>query len=402
MHPLRTLLELPETAALFEVASLRDPVGILSVYVDGRPELPPGREPVAAPALREGLAAVLAREAVEGPRERAAAIEARVEKLEPTLASLVDPAAPGKGRVLFATVAGGEIRRLALELPLPNRVVMAETAHLRPLAAALDAGHPAGIAVVSRENVRVLECRLGETEDVARFAVEPTTDQWRMMKGPAASGSWMAQQSASQEDRYARRKAQRRSSQLVSLGSDLHALAENHGWDRLLLVGDDRLTSSFGDRLPKQDHLHVLRIQATPGDWVPAAELGRELIPHLEDARERHDLERIQRAGDAARSGGLGVVGLADTLDALDEGRVHQLLLDGERDWQGVEAPDGRLFPTGVRPPGVSSGELRPEPLLADRMIERGLKTDATVSLVSGPAAEALAACDGVAAILRW
>lgn len=389
-------------AAFLEIASLRDAVGVLSIYVDGRPELPAEREPVAAAAVREALAQLLNRVKDEGPRERAAALEARLRALEPTIAALVDPAAPGKGRALFATVAGGEIRRMALQLPMPTRVVLADTAHLRPLAAALDSGHPAGIVIVSRQGIRVLEWKLGETEDVARFTLEVATDEWRMMKGPSAPGAWMSQQSASQEDRYARRLQRQRSVQLAGLASDLLALAHNHAWDRLLVLGDERMAPALVETLPKQDHLEVLRVKANPGDWLSAAELGQELVPHLEEAREQHDLMLIQRACDASRSGGLGAAGVADVIEALEESRVHQLFLDGERDWQGVETADGRLFPAGVQPPGVDPSELRVEPQLADRLIERALKTDATVSLVSGPAAEALADCDGVAAILRW
>jgi hypothetical protein len=212
----------------------------------------------------------------------------------------------------------------------------------------------------------------------------------------------MSQQSASQEDRYARRLARRRSVALAGLGSDLLALAHNHSWDRILVMGDERMAPALADTLPKQDHLEVLRVKAAPGDWLSPAEVGAELVPHLEEAREQHDLELIRRACDASRSGGLGVAGLADVIEALEEGRVHQLLLDGERDWQGVETPDGRLFPAGIEPPGVDGADLRVEPLLADRLIERALKTDAMVSLVSGPAAAALEECDGVAAILRW
>jgi peptide subunit release factor 1 (eRF1) len=357
---------------------------------------------VAGAATREALAELLSAAHAQDPRERAKAVEARLRVLEPTIASLVDPSAPGKGRALFATVAGNEIRRMAMQLPLPNRVVLADTAYLRPLAAALDSGHAAGIVILSRHGVRVLEWKLGQTEDVARFTLEAATDEWRMMKGPSAPGAWMAQQSSSQEDRYARRLTRARSVQLAGLGSDVLALAHTHGWDRLLVLGDERLAGALVDVLPERDHLELLRVRATPGDWLSATEVGAELVPHLEEARERHDLELIRRVCDASRSGGLGAAGLADVIEALEEGRVHQLLLDGERDWHGVETPDGRLFPSGIEPPGVDAAELRDEPLLADRLIERALKTDAPVSLVSGPAAEALEECGGVAAILRW
>lgn len=392
----------PVMSALVEIAALRDPVGILSVYVDGRPGIAGGREQEAGPATRTGIEAAVAQVQPDGGRESLRMLEERLHQLGPTIESILAPSAPGKGRALFATVAGGDIRRVALELPLPNRVVLALRPHVGPLMAALDMGRPAGIVIVSRQDVRVLEWRLGETDDLARFVLEPSTDEWRMMKGPAPSGSWMAQQSASQQDRFTRRLARRRSAQLVGLGGDIHALARNHGWDRLLLVGDERLTVSLAEGLPESGGPGALHVRARPGDWLPPGEIGKELVPFLEEAREQQDLAGVRDACDRALSRGLGAVGLADTLDALDEGRVHRLLLDGQCEWDGIEAPDGHLFPAGVEPPGIPRGALRTEPRLGDRMIERALMSDAVVDVVSGPAAEALQPHDGVAAILRW
>ena len=64
--------------------------------------------------------------------------------------------------------------------------------------------------------------------------------------------------------------------------------------------------------------------------------------------------------------------------------------------------PDGRLWPEGTQPGDVPSGELAPEPFLAERMIEQALARGATVTPVEQDAAAPLADYDGMAAILRW
>ncbi|MCS7007575.1 MAG: hypothetical protein NZL88_08500, partial [Gaiellaceae bacterium] len=69
---------------------------------------------------------------------------------------------------------------------------------------------------------------------------------------------------------------------------------------------------------------------------------------------------------------------------------------------EGQRAPDGRLLPAGVVPPGVSEADLAPVARLADHMIVRALETDAQVTIVSAARAEPLARHDGVAALLRW
>lgn len=389
-------------AALGHLVGLRDPVGVLSVYVDARPELGSGTDSVGAATLRTSLEALEEQVRREGPPARADAVLARLASLEHELAALVEPGASGKGRALFATVAGGEVEQLAMQLPLPNRLVLARTAHVRPLATALAKGHPAGIAVVSTVDVRVLEWHYGTIDDVATFVLEADTEGWRMMKGPAAPVPGLGQQSASQEDRFARRLHRRQEQLVAALGADLADLAHNHGWDRLVVAGDERLVGPLTGGRRRLDHVGVLTVPVIPGHWLPAQDLGVELVPYLEEAREARDLDWVEQARGAALSGGPGALGLADTLAALQEGRVHRLLLDPELDWRGAEAPDGSLYPPGIVPPGLEPAALVPEPLLGDRMIELALRTDAEVSILTGPAADALAGDGGVAAILRW
>lgn len=395
-------LEALGTDLVLAIAALRDPVGVLSVYADARPELGTGRQSVAGLAVRTAISELRARAHEEGPRERAALIDQGLDAATPAIETMLDAHAPGIGRALFAGLSGTTAHRIAVQLPFQNRVTLAAMPSVRPLVGALDAGRPAGIAVVSRSGIRVLEWHLGETRDIARFTLEPDTDRWRRMVGPADAGPQMSRESSTQEDRFLRRLEQKRTELASALGPDLGDLADNHGWDRLLVVGDERLTTPLADALPRGDHLEVLRARFRPGDWVSSTEVGLELVPDLEEARERRGLELATRARNAASSGGPGAIGLPDVLDALTAGSVHHLLLDAEREWRGVETPDGRLYPEGVEPPGVAADALVPVTQIADRMIERALATGATVSLVDGPASAALAGCDGVAALLRW
>jgi hypothetical protein len=78
------------------------------------------------------------------------------------------------------------------------------------------------------------------------------------------------------------------------------------------------------------------------------------------------------------------------------------LLFDESREYHGATAPDGRLVPEGIVPPGVRDDQLAPEPRLTARMVERALATGGRVTSLSRPAAEVLTASDGVAALLRW
>jgi hypothetical protein len=80
---------------------------------------------------------------------------------------------------------------------------------------------------------------------------------------------------------------------------------------------------------------------------------------------------------------------------------VARLLIDHAGHWEGSCSPDGRLVPDAEIPPGTRADMLRPEPDLAERMVEQALAVGADVTVLDGAAAQTLAPA-GVAAILRW
>lgn len=387
-----------DRSLLLELTHLRDPFGVLSVYVDARPN----ELEASSLAVRNALNELAERARSEGSRERRMAVTERISALEPVLADLTSVSAPGRGRALFAPVRGDEPRRLTLQLPLPTRVVLEENAFVRPLVAALEAGRAAGLIAVSRAGVRAFEWRLGDVEELAHLRLEEDTDSWRMTRGPAPSGSWFARESVPQEDRFHRRLAQQQVDLVGSLGEQIKSLAQERGWERLLVSGDERLADPFLEALPAGARAETLRSSLTAGEWLSAEEIAGMLLPDIEEAGRRRACALVERAKDAALSGGRGAVGLQDVLAALQEGRITSLLYDDARDYRGLRAADGRLFPEGVEPAGVPEAELNLEPQLAERMIERALETDADLIPVSGEAAAALAECEGVAALLRW
>jgi Bacterial archaeo-eukaryotic release factor family 10 len=382
---------------LLELSNLRDPLGVLSVYVDaGSNELDASRI-----VVRNALSELVERSRSEGVREPRIALSRRIEALEPLLAELTSVSTPGRGRALFAPLGSDETRRIALQLPFPTRVVLDESAFVRPLVAALEAGRPTGLVVVSHAGVRVFEWSFGDVEELAHFRIEQDTDNWKMMRGPAPSGSWFAQESASQEDRFRRRLAQKQAELAAELGVQVDQLSREHGWEHILVAGDDRLTGPLLSRLPAGEPAQTARTSLIAGEWLSAEEIADMLLPDLERARRGNVGTLIERARDAALSGGRGAVGLQDVLAALHEGRVDTLLYDEARELRGLRASDGRLFPEGIDP-GIPEAELSAEPYLVERMIERALETDADVTPVEGEEAARLAEHEGVAALLRW
>jgi Bacterial archaeo-eukaryotic release factor family 10 len=381
------------------LARLEDAVGVLSVYVGVDPRAEASARPPWVVSLDHELAAFRARLRQEGPHERWVAFDRRLRELAPALARVVDATEHGRGRALFAAVGSGEVHSIAVQTVLPTGATLGEVAHVLPLLAA-DEGAPMGIVLVGRDIVRALEARLGAIVELASFDVEPSVANGPERKGPAASNPLRAQHVVSQRERYERHVEAGHRGLLEKAAEAVSGLAVERGWELAVVAGDPR----GGGPLLEELRRHGIESELVDRDLAelrPAQALDK-LAPILASFRRRRDLGLVQRARDAALSGGRGALGLADTLTALAEGGVDHLLLDGSRDIVGAVGPEGELLPAGIVPPGVTGSELRSEPLLADRAALRALESGARVTVVDGEAALSLADADGIAALLRW
>ena len=393
-----SLPEARSAADPLELGRLRDPHGVLSLYVDADPHEQAATRPAWVVAAENGLREIRDRVKSGGDRARWTALFERLDELEPEISTLLDPRHPGRGRALFATVGGGDVRRVHLHVPLVNRVVLDDGADLMPLLTALDRGRPVGVIAVSQSELRVLEHRLGLVEEVRSLSLEPDTSEWRELKGPAAANPGLAQHSAPQRDRFERRLDEHRLRALESATGLLESAASGRGWDFVLVAGDprlaDRLAVVFG-------RLDVTAIGRSLQGLGPA-EIAEAVAPELESAVLRRELVLVGRARDAALSGNAGALGLADVLTALEDGRVAHLLIAADRPYPGARTSDGRLAPAGIVPPGAQPDALVPLPSLVAHVVERALAIDAQVTPLTQAAADVIAEHDGIAALLRW
>src|SRR5512133_1045360 len=113
-----------DRAQLLELADLADEDGVLSAYVKVDPAAPAGVHRPWEIRVRQRLKLLLTEAEAERPCEKAAALRRRLTALEPEFSALLDPAAGGVGRVLFASVSRGRSRTFSFQLPVPDLVVL--------------------------------------------------------------------------------------------------------------------------------------------------------------------------------------------------------------------------------------------------------------------------------------
>lgn len=383
---------------ILDLIDLHDDLGVLSVFVGITPDRAAEPKPGWPIAIRNQLRELRQRVRDEGPHQRFVAVSERIEALEPDLGRLLDASHHGRGRALFAPVSNGRVETVAIQMPFRDRVVLDRTAYVRPLVAAYDEGRPAGIAVVHKRGVRLLEWRMGEALELTREEFTVGGRDWREKTGPAPAQPQDTRPGGHKRDRFEDRVHENLLRFLREQAGEIARAANERGWDRLIVAGDPRLTTPFaGEMNPVGgEQLHV-----TDLSWEDLAPntVAEQAWDAFKSLRQGRALALVDEARNRTLSGGAGALGVGDVVASLNEGRVERLLFDAEVAISGYRDPEGLLYASHERPTGR---DLVEEPLLVERMIKRSVATSAAVTPVEGPAAETLGEHAGVAALLRW
>lgn len=354
------------------VARMHDPIGVLTVYADIAPHEAAGRKPLWEEQVRVGLEHL--GRGTSGAE--AAALRARLHALEPAVERLLDPRTRGRGRALFAAVSGEEIHEARIALPLATDVRLARRAHLLPLLAAAQCGHVLGVAVVSSDELRLLELDMGEGRELQRVDLSQPGFEWSLRKEPNAGVVENLHRSAD------------------IAAPEVERAARAHGWDDVMVVGSPRIAPRVADALTRAG----LSVEVNDGDPAPevtATTIAGVCAAYSDASRQAREQGLVGRVVEQAAANGRGALGLVDVAAALAEGRVDHLVLDALGTYPGTVTGDGRLVAAGSAP-------ATPVVDLAGELVERAFETNAAVTAVSGSAAEALSSCGGVGASLRW
>ncbi|MDA2813129.1 VLRF1 family aeRF1-type release factor [Nocardiopsis sp. RSe5-2] len=380
---------------------MTDDMGVLSVYATADP-----RDRSSSPAWRLQIAneitALRNEVSSNGDKRRKEAVLARLEALRPQLDDVLDSGSEsGVGRALFAPVSSDDVRVYTMQMPLEDCAVLERTAYLRPLAAAVATGAPAGVLAVSADGVRVVDMRFGIAKDITWIPIELDEEDWREMRGPARSHPRTFNRASGQIDRFNHKVAEHMLRYLNDMRPQLKRIADECGWSSVAITGEPQLTEPLRGRFAQDSHRDIIVLGQVVETRTPP-EIAAQIGPEIEAVRVQRARDAAHKARDAALSGGAGAVGLSDVLGAFREARVAHLFLDGAARMAGLRSPDGAYFPQGEVPPGVDKAEMEPERDMGERMIEMALANGSEVTVLPEKAAEELSDDEGVAAQLRW
>jgi peptide chain release factor subunit 1 len=306
-----------------------------------------------------------------------------VVRIERWVAEELRPSA--NGVAIFACAGADELFE-AVQLDVPvreHRLYVYHQPQLYELARLTDAYPRYAAVVVDSQLARIFVFALGATLEQEE------------VQGPATNRTEVGGWSQARFQRHVDNQRQQHAKVVVA---ELDRIVRADDIGHVVLAGDEVIIPVIRAELPPhlaEKVIDVVRLDiTTPEHEVLAATL-RSM--QAQDARE--DADRVRRAIDGYRAGGLGVAGIGPTLAALTRGQVDELLISAEFETRHAE-PVPRGSP--LVPPELAM-QLAAEATtvdLADELVSRARSTGATVSFIENPTL--VAEVDGVAGLVRF
>ncbi|HWK12601.1 MAG TPA: Vms1/Ankzf1 family peptidyl-tRNA hydrolase [Vicinamibacterales bacterium] len=381
------LTEQLDRLARFEPA----PFPVVSLYLDTRPDQH-GRDSFQAFVRKEFRARANTYRAGTPERE---SLDKDLERISAYLDNELQPSA--NGAAIFACDAADMFEALQLEAQIEdNSLFISDQPHLYPLAR-LMSQHPRYAAVIADTNrARILV--------IAQGAVEDTRTVEGVKTRRNAQGGWS-------QARYQRHISNYHLHHVKEVVDALERTVQREGLNAILIAGDPVVIPIFREQLPKHLAEKVVE-EVTLATDAPEHEVLRASYEALKKLNETTDRERVDAVVNAYRAGGLGVVGPDETLLALTNGQVDELLitaslatlepLQGTRAAEMALANDGGLAQPEVE--SVAAGEAERTDIgtvrLADELVSKARQTGARITFVEDPSL--LERYGGVAALLRY
>jgi peptide subunit release factor 1 (eRF1) len=317
-------------------------------------------------------------------------IEKYQAALEKVKAFFRDYTPRGKTLVLFCDPARGLWWQRELQVEVTTEARWSPKPWLRPLLDLLEGSERIAAVLIDKHRARILTVdATGVTQETEWISDVPARH--------VATGTdhiWSQAQMERDHNNHLKSHARR-------AVDELDALVKRKRLSRIMIGGPVEATSVFAAELPKR--LQSMVVGTVPGPLdVTDDKLVSELRAVQQKIEHENDARMVEAMITAAKKGDRAVLGVADTLSAIQEGRVYRMVVARQYRTEGKECPSCRLLVTDSADecPGCG-GELESAPDLVNRASHRVIEQAGRVQLVSGEAAKKLAD-EGMGAILRF
>ncbi len=359
--------------------------GVLSAYLDITPEQ------VATGQVRLKLKNMARswQESITDKQERRA-FDDELTRVENYLAYELKE--PGRSLVIFSSTPAALWQVYHVPVPIRTRVVWDERPYLRPLFTVMDEYERYGAVLVSREETRFFLFYMGEIAEYSFSLHDYVPNRHKR-------GGWA-------QARYQRHVDDHALHHFRSSAEIAARLAERDHWQRIVLMGTEENMARLKEFLPKAILERVAgEVPAHIADNINTI---RDKVMALSQQIERQvEAKRVDAVMTAAEKGQNGVLGYADVLLAVQEGRVDLLVVPERLQHPGWECTRcGGLVADILSTPPKScpycGGPLKEVEDVVDLAMQAVLDAGGTVEVLRGPMRDTFLQEGIIGALLRY
>jgi hypothetical protein len=296
----------------------------------------------------------------------------------------------GRGLVLF-TRSTGSIWTRELNVPVTTDIHWGGSAHVKEFVEALASLETHGVVVTDRSRSRIFTVKLGTITEHAEIHATQAT---RHVKTTGTDHLYSQSHLQRRADGHALAHLKR----VVEVLEQVH---EAHPFARLVLAGTAAPTGELYRLLPKSMCARVVATTTLSAD-ATESQILEEVLFIARKAEDKRDIEKAQMLITASAKGHNAVKQLPDTLKALNEKRVRELVYaHGFNARGGVCEECHAIFPNDTGNCDFCGLPVKPADDLVETAIGMAIAEGAAIEQFRGDAAEALNAAGGIGAFLR-
>jgi peptide subunit release factor 1 (eRF1) len=359
------------------------PLPVLGLYLNTQPDQH-GRDPDVKAYLEREFKSLARTWPTSSPERQS--FDRDVERILTFIDEKVEAAA--NGVAIFACSGAGDFfDAIQLNAPIDeNRVYVYNQPHLYHLAR-LDDEYPRyAVLVTDANSARIFVFGLGQTIE----AEEVKGKKVHRVK----VGGWS-------QARYQRRVNNAHQQHAKEVIDRLEQIVREDNIRHIILACEPAMAPVLQEQMPKE--LAELIVDVVKLDArAPEQEILTATLDKMREQSSKTDAEQVDRLLQEYRAHGLAIVGPRETLEALANGQVDELLISASLDQARPEREpvDAILAPEIPDSSGDTETDEPREASLPDLLVTKAKLTDAKVSFIDD--ASLLESVGGVGAFLRW
>jgi peptide subunit release factor 1 (eRF1) len=362
--------------------------GILSLYVDV--------DQSRASNLNRGFETAVEDQCRRIAEQEAASENGKLVKFESERARVMrflkDYTPKGKGLVIFSDSARQFWWHRDLQVEVPTKARWSSQPWVRPLLELIEHTDSMAVVLIDKQCGRVLSL---DATGISQHSEVVSEVPNRHVTTPR-DHIWSQAQMERDHVKHIKWHAKR-------VTDDLCSIIDRLKLTRLVIGGPVEATSIFIDDLPKRLRQMIIGTVSVPVD-IGVDRLTSEVQAISMRAELEDELKIVESLITAASKGDRAVLGLSETLEAVNEGRVYRLVVNTDFRAQGTQCSFCGVLMSGEQAARCSfcDGTLEAAPDLINRASHKVIEHAGKVQLVSVAAAEKLATVGSVGAVLRF